>query len=278
MKTVKSIIVIALLLVSKLSFCDIIPENTTYVDVCVEITNISEYPGVSLIGMQSSIITSTPQTKSSFTINSNTCIQVGSSKYSTFSMYAVRSSYIAGKDISTVDWSKDKNAISPNVTIDPYGYYVNKTSIVSSIKHYYKIVGFTPTNIVLYEWKTVTGYNNGQADDVSLKSYSGDVSTLSQTITTPTVTSSNIQTNNSVFVIYPNPTAKELHLKISNNYFGNVLVKIINAEGKVVRSSSVLKDTGYLDFLLYVDMLKKDSYVVSIIMGETIDSRLLMVE
>jgi len=277
MKTVKSIIVIALLLVSKLSFCDIAPSNTTYVDVCVEITNISEYPGVSLIGMQSSIITSTPQTKSSFTINSNTCIQVGSSKYSTFSMYAVRSSYIAGKDISTVDWSKDKNAISPNVTIYPYGYYVEKTSTVSSIKHYYKIVGFTDKNIIMYEWKEVTMYNNGDADKVVLSGFSLDVSTLSQTITTP-ITGSSIQTNNSVFVIYPNPTAKELHLKISNNYSGNVLVKITNAEGKVVKSSNVLKDTGYLDFLLYVDMLKKGSYVVSIMMDETVDSRLLMVE
>ena len=129
----------------------------------------------------------------------------------------------------------------------------------------------------MYEWKEVTMYNNGDADKVVLSGFSLDVSTLSQTITTP-ITGSSIQTNNSVFVIYPNPTTKELHLKISNNYSGNVLVKITNAEGKVVKSSNVLKDTGYLDFLLYVDMLKKGSYVVSIMMDETVDSRLLMVE
>lgn len=275
MKAIKSIVVVALLLVSKLSFCDIIPENTTYVKVCVQFSNVNDYAGVSLLGMYSPVINMSNSPYSNI-LNSNTCI-TGGSKYTSFSLYAVRSAYVVGKNVSTIDWSKDNNALKSNIEIYPISGYMYNMSTVDSIKHYYKIVGFTDKNVVLYEWKEVTVYNNGQADKVILKSYPGDVSTLSQTITTP-ITSSNIQSNNSVFVLYPNPTAKELHLKMNNNYFGNILVKITNAEGKVVKSSSVTKDTGYLDFLLYVDMLKKGSYVVTLMMGESIESRLLMIE
>jgi len=272
MKYIKSIAILSILLASKVSYCDIIPDNTTYVGVCVQITNLNDYPNVSLIGFMSNRLYLSSSYSSNI-INQNICNNAGS-KYGLLSLYAVRSSYISNKSVTSIDWSKDKNAVKSNFINNTYSSYMYNMSTVDSIKQYYKILGFTDTSIVMYEWKEVTKYNNGQADNVVLKSYQGDLSSLSQNI----ITGSPIVSNKVTFDLYPNPTTKNLHLKICNNFYGNILVKITSTEGKVVKTSSVIKDTSYLDFLLYVDMLRKGNYVVTIIMGEAIESRRLLVE
>jgi len=270
MKKLKRILVIALLIASKMLYGDVIPENSSYVGVCVQITNINDYQGVSLIGFTSAsvILNNT----SAYSINSNVCL-IGVPRWSNLSIYAVKSSYISGKVLSSIDWTKDKNAIKTNISNFLSSGYMYNMSTVDSIKQYYKIAGFTDTSVVLYEWKEVTKYNNGQADNVVLKSYQGDASILSQEITSV----SQITNEKASFVLSPNPTSKNLHLKISNSYYGNISVKITSTEGKVVKTSNVIKDTSYLDFLLYVDTLKKGNYIVTIIMGEAIESRRLSV-
>jgi hypothetical protein len=270
MKKLRSIAIIVLVIASNVSYGDMIPENTTYVGVCMQITNINDYPDISLLVRNSIVYNSS---YSSNIINSNSCFSSGS-KYSYITIYAVKSSYIADKTVTSIDWSKDKNALKSNITTFLHSNYMSGMSTVDSIKQYYKIVGFTDTSVVMYEWKEITKYNNGQADNVVLKSYQGNAGSLSQTLTTD----SKIVNNNSSFVLSPNPTSKNLHLKINNNYYGNILVRITSTDGKVVKTSSVIKDSSFLDFLLYVDMLKKGYYVVSIIMDKTIESKRLVIQ
>jgi hypothetical protein len=270
MKTYKLLFLFFFLLISRISFSDIIPDHSHYVDKCVKITNLSDYSDISLVGYISNCLVGCLTT---YKISSSTCLTKGY-KFNTLLIIAVKSNYLTGKDITAIDWSKDKNAVISSINIEPYAGYLDNSNPISAIDQFYKIVGFTDTSVVLYKWKEINKFNNGKPDSIKTYSYSDDSTKLSQKIATK------IKTNlyNSAIELYPNPTQKNFHLKITNNYHGSVSIKIHTIDGKTVRTLIVDKSETLMDYNLNVDNVAKGYYLVDVIMGKAVEVKKIMIE
>jgi len=266
MKTIKGIAVVTLLLMSKLSFCDVIyiPPNSTYVGVCAEITNLSDYPSISLLGYYSWFHAPYGGGTNTFLVSADTCLPTVGSNCSS-GLCAATKAYLSGKTIATLQCSTDGNIMKSNVMAIPSSGYLVNIPTVDSIKQYYKIMGFTDNTVVLFEWKEVTKFNNGKPDSTKSYTYTGDVTALSQLPFTASV------------ILYPNPAQKTVHLKVNNSYLGDITVKMYATDGKLVKTSSVHKEATSLEFIMYIDTLKKGAYLVSITIGNDVESRKLLV-
>jgi hypothetical protein len=233
MKTYKPYLFIVFYFLCRNTYCDIIPPNSHYVNKCVLITNVNEYPDISLLGV-SSCMAFCPAI---YVIGPTTCLEKGY-KLNCLMIYGVRNSYLAGKDITTIDWSKDKHAFKTNIQIDPSGGYADNSNVIYSIKQYYRIVGFTDSSVVIYKYKEEDYFCNGSIAVSSLGKYSGDSTTLSQSLPAETKVATG---------------------RKSLNIF-------------MVSKSRILMDE------LYADNLTNRSYFVNIIKGEAIETRKIVIE
>jgi len=270
MKKQITFLVSVLLLMSKISYCDIIPDNSHYVEKCVKITNIDDYPEVSLLGF----IPPSPMGSGSYTyvITSAKCLTKGY-KFNDFNIFAIKKEYLTGKDINEIDLPKDPNAISSNIHIEPYGGYVNDSIHISAIDQYYRIVGFSETSAILHKWKEVTRFNNGKPDSTKTYEYDGELSKLYQIIQT------NINSNQyySSIEIYPNPAQKNFHLKITSRYQGTVQVEITTISGKRLRYISLNKTGAVLDHDIRIENFATGSYVVNVRIGDKIVTKKILI-
>lgn len=179
MKTYRFILIAAFFLFSSIAYGDIVPSNSHLVNKCVRITNMEDYPSVALLGHF--VTTSMRSEYSTNLVSANKCLET-TNKYTRLYIYAVKKDYIAGKDISSIDWSKDPIALKCNISFeDIYEGYVSDSDPITAIEQYYKIVGFTNTSVVLYKWKEVRKYK-GKRNTTELFNYEGDLSKLSQNI------------------------------------------------------------------------------------------------
>jgi hypothetical protein len=233
MKTYRLYLIIVLNLLCRISYGDIIPPNSHYVNKCVVITNVNDYPDISLLGVTSCLAFC----PAIYIIEPTTCLDKGY-KFNCLMIYGVRNSYLADKDITTIDWSKDKHAFKTNIQINPAGGYADNSNAIYSIKQYYRIVGFTDSSVVIYKYKEVDYFCNGSIAVSSLGKYSGDSTKLSQSL--PAVT------------------------KVAS---GKKSVKIFN-----VNKSEILLDYRY------ADNRTNDSYYVNIVKGEAIETKRIVVE
>ncbi len=71
---------------------------------------------------------------------------------------------------------------------------------------------------------------------------------------------------NSINVL-PNPASNEITLQYTSAMQGNAVIKIFNAQGKVVKTYNVIKGNTYLEYKCNVSDLPKGFYVVSVSMG-----------
>ncbi len=177
MKIFKLCLIIILSHLWRNSYGDIIPPNSHIVNKCVKITNVNDYPDISLLGV-TTCMAFCPQV---YVIEPATCLTKGY-KLNCLMIYGVRKSYLAGKDITSIDWSKDAHTFKTNVEIDPAGDYADNANSIYSIDQYYKIVGFTDSSVELYKYREVDYYCNGSIAVISTGKYSGDSSKLSQTL------------------------------------------------------------------------------------------------
>ena len=260
---------IVFLLVSKISYCDVIVGNTHYVDKCVKITNIDDYPEVSLLGF----IPPSAIQYDTYVINSKDCLTKGY-KYNDFNVYAVKKEYLTGKDIKKINLPKDPNAFPSNFHIELYGGYLNDSIHISGIEQYFKIVGFTANSLVLYKWKEVNKFNNGKPDSTSTYTYDGDKSKLYQNLQV------GIHSNHypSTIELYPNPAQKIVHLKINNTYQGKMSLKMTTLVGKTVKDISLVKAGSILDYDIHTDKLAKETYLVNIKFGDRVESRKIIIK
>jgi hypothetical protein len=255
MKTYNQLLVVFFLFICKIAYGDIGPWTPDppahYVTLCTKITNLDEYPEISLLGYVKSYQGSSFY---AYEVSSNQCLTKGY-KFNTFSLYAVKKSYLEGKVISTIDLPNDKNAVKANIAIDPSesdGYYTPDSNPLISQEYCYKIIGFTDTTVILYKWKEVTKYNNGQTDLIRYYNSNG-FPLLSQSIANH---------SNSSVELFPNPAQKSAHLKITNTYTGNLRIAIFSIDGKKVSSTSIRKDEPTLDYEMSVTSLSKGTYLV----------------
>lgn len=262
MKTRSLFLTLTLGLIFKLSYCDIIPENSHYVDLCVQITNINDYPEISLLCFSKGVTH-----VDTYEIPTSTCLN-SVYKYNSIIIYSLRKSYLDGKDISILELPKDGSAVRTSINIPGYYGYVDNSNPLSKIARYYKIVGFTDSSVVVYKWKESLKYNNGKADSIAEYSYDGDIKSLSQTMIDPTASSSRDIKKNMNVSLFPNPVKKDLLVKINNDYRGNVFFNVVSSDGKIVKSVKTVKKTEILDYVLPVDDLRKTTYSVAVIMGD----------
>jgi hypothetical protein len=168
-----------LLLICPLVCCiisaDIIPDNSHPVEKCVKITNIADYPDISLLGY----VTGPMIEPETYGITAKDCLHKGY-KFNTLNILAVKRSYLLNKDIAKVDWSKDRNVVKSNIQIECYGGYMNDSIHISGIEQFYKIVGFTDSSVVLFKWKETNKFNNGKPSSTKKFTYKGDIKKLSQ--------------------------------------------------------------------------------------------------
>ena len=262
-------LVFVLVLMNKTGYCDVIEINTHYVDKCVKITNIDDYPEVSLLGF----IPPSAAPYDTYVINSIDCLTKGY-KYNNFNIYAVKKEYLIGKDIKKIDLPRDPNASPNNIHIELYGGYINDSISISSIEQYYKIVGYTTTSVVLYKWKEVNKFNNGKPDSTSTYTYQGDSSQLYQKIQT----SINSNQYQSSIELYPNPAQKIVHLKINNTYQGKVTLEMTNIGGRTIKFLNLVKTGLILDYDIPIGNLAKEAYLVNIKFGNRVESRKIVIK
>lgn len=269
MKKLKLFATIILLLAFKVSFCDMIPPNSHYMEKCVKITNLDEYANITLLAY-----TSGPMKIDTYKITSTNCLS-GAYKFTSLTIYAVKNSYLKNKSITSLDLPNDKNALKTNIKIQQNSGYISDSDPTISLNQYYKIAGFTDTSVVIYLWKEEIEYNNGAADETKSYNYEGDVSLLYQDLF-PT----NIETKKmySSIELSPNPTKNYCNLIINNFYNGSISAEILSIQGKKLKTLQYNK-TGYcLNERIYVYDLPKGTYIVKIFLGDVIESKKLIID
>lgn len=162
----KIIFLLSFLVLSKISFCDVVPDNSHAVNKCVKIINIADFPDFTLLGR---MIYPTGLNVGTYIINSNICLDKGY-KFDHLYIFAVKKNYLANKDIDSTDWLKDNNALKSNIPIECYGGYESNANPVSDIEEFYKIAGFTDTSMILYKCKEIIRFGDGRP--ISIKTYS----------------------------------------------------------------------------------------------------------
>jgi hypothetical protein len=264
MKTNKLILVILGLLIFRISNGDVIPPNAHYVVKCVKITNLNDYPEISLIGD----VRDAGGFDFSYIISSTACLVKGY-KFNQFTVYAVSNNYLAGKDIDDVDWTNDKNAFKSNISIEPYaGYYANSNP-TDSIDQFYKIMGFTVSSVILHKWKEITRFNNEKPDSVILYSYEGDPLSLSQQLTSYLKK----QDLYSSIRVYPNPAKDYLTIGPINKFNGELKIEMYNANGKAVKNYIYNNSDNVNTIRIPVNRLPKGMYFVKIYFDDIIEIR-----
>lgn len=256
-------------LLSNTCMGDVIPGDSHYVEKCVKITNVDDYPEISFLGFVINFDVS------SFTniITSSECLSKGY-RFNDFNIFAVSKVYLKGKDIQKIDFPKDPNAIASNIKIEPSSGYINDSIPISGIQQYFKIVGFTKTSLILYKWKEVNKFNNGKPDSTSTFAYEGDVSQLYQKIQVGIKS----KQNPSSIDVFPNPAQKNFHLKMNNSYHGSVSIQVINLNGKVVKSQTIIKTEQILDTDIRIENLAVGTYTVSVKFGELVESKKIVIK
>jgi hypothetical protein len=260
MKTYNQLLMVLFLLVSGIVYGDIAPTSNSnssrqhYVTLCTKITNLNEYPEISLLGYVKSYNGSSSHT---YEVLSDQCL-TKDYKYNTFYLYAVRKKYLEGKVISAMDLPNDMNAVKANIALDASdGYYVANSNPLISEEYFYKIVGFTETSFILNVWKVVSKFNNGQPDLI-IEIPNINLILIPQSI--PTSIHANL--SESSVELFPNPTQKSTHLKVTNTYKGKLQIAIFSIDGKIVNSTFIRKDELTLDYVIPVASLSKGTYLV----------------
>jgi len=268
MKKYRFLLVITFLMLSKISFCDVIPGNAHLVNICAKITNIEDYPEISLLVFYQRAYAG----DKTYKVVSSECLKE-CYKYNEICIYAVSNKYLQGKNIENINWPNDKNAIKSNLFQIPYIGYIYDSNPISSVERFYKVEGFTDTTVILFKWKEVTQFFWPKPDSIKTYNFDGDTTKLSQKLPVGI----NSTSYHSTFTLYPNPAQQVVSLKISNFYEGTVPVEIVSFGGKVLRSTSLNK-TGFVnDSSIPIENLPKGMYFVTIRFGAMVETQKLII-
>jgi len=265
------IVLILLACIVQCGYCDVIPENSHYVEKCVKIININDFDSLVLLGWK---WFPGNYLEGVYEISSESCLNKGY-KFNRFEIFAVHRSYIIGKDIVQIDWPNDKHALHSNMSIDPYYGYVNNWNPLNRVEEYYSILGFTDDSIVFFKTKEVFGYNNGSADTEVNYEYTGDPTLLNQKIST-VVKLNNVKANK--FLVYPNPAEDFVTIEISNSYMGAISYELRSPNGKIVYSQVKKKDSYLFTNKIPTSNIIKGTYFVSIKFGKAIETKKIIIK
>ncbi len=270
MKTYKLYLFLVLCILYKNAYCDVVPSNSHYVTQCVQIINVTDYPDISLLG----VINCLADGQSTYLIGPTTCLNKGY-WHNCLTVFGVNKSYLAGKDITKIDWCKDKNAFKTNIQMEPGGGYADNSNLIYSIKQYFRIVGFTDSSVVLYKCLEVDYFNNGSIAVNTVGKYSGDSTKLSQSL--PSAKGVTANRLSSAINLFQNQAQNSIHVKLTGNYQGIVSVNVFTIEGKTVRSLYLNKSENLMDCLIPTTNLAKGSYFINIVMGIAVETKKIVI-
>lgn len=269
MKTYKLLCMMFFLLNGSVAYS----QGYRYLYQCSKITNLNDYPAITMLNMEINYA----QDGSIFTvvITSESCMH--QAKFLEVLVYAVNNSYLTGKDISTIDWRYDSNAVETDQPIAPSWGSVPSTSLISTLVEHYKILGFTSNSVVMHKWKSVYTFIDHRPDSIIYHPYTGDVSKLSQTLE---IKNTGIQDShyNASIVLFPNPAHKSFSLKFNDTPRRSISVKILTPEGKTVRTFEEQIPENQTDFTFPVESLAKGLYFVRIHDGAAESVKKLVIE
>ena len=256
----KIILALMIILFTDLAYGDILPENHHFINKCVKITNLNEYPSISLIGK----VTSMDGNSYCYLINSYSCLDKGY-KYNELDIYAARKNYLQGKNIEDYNPVKDINALRSNVHVNPWGGFYHDSLPVSGIDEFYRIMGFTDSSVVLHKWKEIVHFNNGRAD--SVKTFKFHASSLSLYQEFPPLG----------ITVYPNPTDDHFYIKTNNLYTGKIQVNIYSISGKCFKSYLFTKNGRADQYYIPTYGLPSGEYFLKLSLGEMIEKRKIII-
>lgn len=142
-----------------------VPPNSHYVQRCVKIINVDDFPDFAILAC---IKSPTRKEWESNLINSKDCIEKGY-KFNMLYIMATRRSYLENKVSDSINWLNDRNVIESSISINSGGTSISNEEPISSIEEYYEIVEITNTNFVIYKCKELIRYNDGRP--ITLKNF-----------------------------------------------------------------------------------------------------------
>jgi len=268
MKTLRYFSLVIFLFLDRSVFCDIIPDNSHWVDKCVKITNIDEFNDTYFIGYVPLAFISFE----SYIINSSECLSKGY-YLNLFEIWAISKENLSEQEVLLLDFPDEYGAVKSNIQIDPYEGYVHDSIPLDAIAEFYRILGFTWNSVVLYKWKDVYSFNNGNPDSVNYYEYNGDSTQL-----TDHVLNVENPVNSSEIVISPNPARNLLSIQISNNYVGTSHISIISGDGKL-QDCFVFTKNNYNFFQdITMDNIPKGLYFIKFDFGNFIEVKRILIE
>jgi len=269
MKSYKLLFLMFFLFIGRIVNADVIPLEHHWVNKCIKITNINDYADITLLGY----IIRDYATNSTYVITSVDCL-VKEYKYNGLNIYAVNKSYLTGKDLNSIDWTKDKHAVKTTIPIDCYEPPLPDSIPVTSIEEYYNIAGFKTDSVVVYKWKSVYKFSNGRADSINNYTYKGDATKLS-----PSILSNITNTHyDASITLFPNPVQKSIHLKFEDYNYGIISIKLLTPDGKIVKSFVENKLITKTDFTIPIDNLPKGFYFIKINNGLAESTKRIIIE
>lgn len=271
MKPIRHLTILLILVISQNGYCDIIPNNSHFVDKCVKITNVGEYDNFVMLGY---IWYVGNYHQDTYEVSSDECLTKGY-KYNTLRLFGLKSDYISGKDIDNIDLPSDVNALETNIEINPYAGYYHDSIPIDKIEEYYKILGFTDTSVVIFKWKEVYGFNNGLADSIVTSDFNGDNSQFYQNMPTGLNGSKELILNTQV---YPNPADELISVKISNSYIGLVKLQLISQDGKIQTDKEVVKDFDLLTEEISTCKLTQGIYFLKLQFGDVVETKKIVIK
>lgn len=257
-------------------YCDVIPDNSHYVEKCVKITNIADYENLTLLGYvwHWGSVSTDPDHEYTYEISPSTCLSVGY-HLNSMDVFAVNTKYLTGKDMNELDLPNDAHAIKSNLEIYPYCGYVDDSIPMIEINEFYQIIGFTDTSVVLHMWKEIIKYNNGSGDSVKIYEYEGDISSLKQEapagLKDMDASSENIH-------VYPNPAEKYFNTDITNNFIGAVEIRLFSSNGSLLFSTTMFKNTEEVSTKIPFDNYAPGVYFLRIRFGDANETRRIIIK
>lgn len=271
MKIVKLFLLwFGLIMVMKAS-ADVIIIDLHVVNKCIKITNLNDYPEISLIGICYSL--PGKGNNNVYLVSTDMCLFT-TNHLNKFEVRAVRNDYLTGKNLEETDWASDEHALKSSICFAPYSESVPDSNPLTGIEEFCQIVGFTDSSVVMYKWKEIRRYNNGLADSVKTFEYSGNLQSLSQTIPSGI----QHQSRYSGIRVYPNPARETLTIGSIEGYTGDVKAELVNTNGKVVKLYRLLEGADNSVYPLGISRLSPGLYFLKIRLGEFTEVRKVVIE
>jgi hypothetical protein len=178
--------------ISRIASADLIPPNSHYLDRCVTISNLDQFPDITLIGFITPIMGGDKY--QAYIVENNKCLTKGY-KFNGFSIYWIQKIQFSAIDLNDLKLNNQKvvsssardnsgNPISYDVytpadltlvtqKIDPGSGYVSDSNPATKENIEYSIAGVDGTNLTLYMSKKTTQYNNGNPQKIETFNSSG---------------------------------------------------------------------------------------------------------